>query len=235
MGRMSSEPAQSPSKSDPCLPLPRSIEYEWMSVATWQALHAQHVAEAARGEAEILWVGDSITQGWLGTQVWGESFGCYRNANAGIGGDATQNVLWRLEHGGIGALQPGLVVVLIGVNNLGREEHSPEQTLAGVAAIIARLQQAFPRAKLLLNAILPADESPDSPFRKRIEETNTLLCTFACAHGLDYLDPTQELLDSVGRLSTDLVPDGVLGSVQVVWLQGLRGRCLEKLQLVSGG
>ena len=193
----------------PCVPQARTIEYDWMSVATWQALHASHVAQAAKGDVDLLLLGDSITQGWQGTQAGAELFGPYRTANFGIGGDATQNVLWRLEHGTIGKLQPRLVLLLIGVNNLGREENSPEQTLAGIAAIIAKIHQVFPMTRVLLHAILPADASAESAFRKRIQATNTQLAAWARGQELRYFDASHALLSEDGSLRADLVPDGL--------------------------
>ena len=59
---MSSQPAEQSFES-PEIPMPRIIEYEWMSVDTWRGLHAEHCAVAARGCVDVLFLGDSLTQG----------------------------------------------------------------------------------------------------------------------------------------------------------------------------
>ncbi len=206
---MATEISQENSKSDPTLPLPRTIEYPWMSVATWQAKVRSHVDHAARGGVDLLLVGDSITEGWGGTEAWRRVFGGYASANFGIGGDATQNLLWRLENGGIGALRPKLVVLLIGVNNLGREQHSPEETARGIRAVLACLRQGFPGAKVLLYGIFPADAAPDSPFRRAIEETNRLLATLHDGTNVFFENIGARFLEADGRLSPEVSPDSL--------------------------
>jgi lysophospholipase L1-like esterase len=206
---MGSEQSVKTAKSDPCLPVPRSVEYEWMSIATWRAMHAEDVAIAAKGQVDLLLVGDSITQGWHATKVWAEKFGQYRSANFGIGGDATQNLLWRLQNGDVGRLSPKLIVVLIGINNLGREEHSPEETCAGVLAVVDFLRKAFPQSRILLNAILPPDREPGSAFRAKAAATNRLLRPKAAELGLEWLDATQAILEPDGRLTPEISHDAL--------------------------
>lgn len=206
---MGQETVSKTAKSDPCLPVPRGVEYEWMSIATWRTMHAEDVEIASKGQVDLLMLGDSITQGWLATKVWSERFGAWRSANFGIGGDATQNLLWRLQNGDVGVLQPRLIVLLIGINNLGREEHSPEETFAGINAILAFLAKSFPHSKVLLSAILPPDRSPDSPFRARAEATNRLLKAGAAELGLAYLDPKDALLDAEGRFTEEVSHDAL--------------------------
>jgi len=60
---------------------------------------------------DILLVGDSITMQW--GAAWTKHFGQYETVNIGIGGDKTQNVLWRLDHGGAAGLEPRMIVLLI--------------------------------------------------------------------------------------------------------------------------
>src|SRR5688572_24783521 len=72
-----------------------------------------------QGNADLLFIGDSITQGWEGNgkKVW-EEFYSKRNAvNLGIGGDRTQHVLWRLDNGNVAGLKPKAAVLMIGTNN----------------------------------------------------------------------------------------------------------------------
>ena len=69
------------------------------------------------GKIDVGVVGDSITARW-GGETWQKHWGSVRAVNMGIGGDRTQNVLWRLEHGQLDGYQARMFVVMIGTNNL---------------------------------------------------------------------------------------------------------------------
>jgi len=79
----------------------------------WLDTHAKLVehVQARKGPIDIILVGDSITQQWGSVldgkplnAAWQKHFGPFKTINIGIGGDKTQNVLWRLDHGGVDGL-----------------------------------------------------------------------------------------------------------------------------------
>src|SRR4051794_14964809 len=80
-----------------------------------QALLNQRAKDAGE-RAEVIFIGDSITQGWEGEgkEVWAKQYTKYNAVNLGIGGDRTQHVLWRLENGNLEGLKPKAAVVMIG-------------------------------------------------------------------------------------------------------------------------
>ena len=82
--------------------------------------HESFVEIAKKGEAQVVFLGDSITAGW-GRQaaIFDKEFGQYKAANFGIGGDRTQHVLWRVENGEFEGIKPKAVVLMIGTNNIG--------------------------------------------------------------------------------------------------------------------
>ncbi len=193
-------------------PEPRTVDYEWMSVATWLDRHEQHVALARRGGGELLFVGDSITEGWGGNGLaeWNRHFGPLGAVNFGIGGDTTQNVLWRLDHGDVGVLRPRLVVVLIGINNLGREGARPTAAVRGIRAVVAKLEAAFPEARILLQGILPSDHSAAAEIRQRVAAVNRQLLALDCAGGrLVVRDFGGVFLEPDGSISAEVMPDGL--------------------------
>jgi len=110
------KPAVIDGKACSITPAPRTVEYPWMSIARWQAMFQEDIEVAETGKVDLLFVGDSITEGW-NKKIWDKSFGKWKTANFGIGGDHTGNVLWRLDNGQAGKLSPKLVVLTIGVNN----------------------------------------------------------------------------------------------------------------------
>ena len=64
----------------------------------WMKRHEGFVAIAKKGDVGVLFVGDSITDGWRGQKAW-KHFAEFKPANFGIGGDRTEHVLWRLQNG----------------------------------------------------------------------------------------------------------------------------------------
>ena len=89
--------------------------------------HKSFVAIAQKGEAQVVFLGDSITAGWNGQKaLFEKEYGQYKAANFGIGGDQVQHVLWRVENGEFEGIKPKAVVLMIGTNNAGNPAHTPE-------------------------------------------------------------------------------------------------------------
>jgi lysophospholipase L1-like esterase len=204
----SAQPAElPPPSSDPIIPVSRDRDYPWMSLAQWQATHAELAAVAAKGEAELVFFGDSITASTRWSESWKKTFGAYRYANFGIGGDRTQNLLWRLDHGEIGALKPKVAVLLIGTNNIGITENDIADTVRGVTAITNKLHAAFPAAKLLVLGIFPRDESPESPLRAKVQQINAALAKLDDGRAIFVRDIGKVFLEPDGTLSTAVSQD----------------------------
>jgi lysophospholipase L1-like esterase len=178
-------------------PVPRLGIKPWIISPAWRAEHERLRYMAAHSSAELLFLGDSITEGWGVAPAYREHFGKYSTLNLGLAGDTTQNVLWRLEHGALNGAHPRVVVILIGINNVAGG-FSPEDTSAGVRSVVDAVQNRLPAARVVLLAILPAGQDAETPLRQRIQETNRLL------EGLPKPDNVQ-LYDIGGVL---LEPDG---------------------------
>lgn len=202
------------SASVPCLqlaasptdPSPRNVEYDWMSISAWYKAHADDVEVAAKGDAKLLFVGDSITQGYQWAPSWEREFAKYSPANFGIGGDKTENLLWRLQNGATGRLKPKLVVMLIGVNNFGHNNDSPQAVFSGIKANLEQVRTSFPKAKVLLLGVFPYDEKPDSPNRIRVKELNEMSETLA-SENVEFLDIGAGFLSKDGSISKDIMAD----------------------------
>ena len=142
---------------------------------SWLDTHAKLVdyVQANKGSVDVLLVGDSITQQW-GTS-WKKHFPTLKTVNIGIGGDKTQNVLWRLDHGGVEGLQPRLIVVMIGNNNMFfTGETGVEAAAKGVKACVDNVRAKFPKAEIVVAKILPA-HAPGNNFYEDIKKTNAAL------------------------------------------------------------
>lgn len=224
------EDAYSKQCSDDILPLsvapaPRLISHEWMSLADWYQKHAQDIEEAEKGEAKIVLVGDSITEGWQWGEArqWNEVLAPMGTVNQGIGGDMTQNVLWRLDHGGVMNLKPERVICLIGTNNFGHTDENPEQVSWGVIAVVKKLKACWPDAKLLVFAVFPRGESPEDPDRAKIKELNERIKHVGEWENVTFLDIGERFLREDGRIPNEIMPDYLHLSPRGydIWLQSI--------------
>ena len=125
-----------------------------------EARHERFNAISKEGSAKLVFLGDSITEGWegAGAAAWEKYYGPATGrhaANFGIGGDRTEHVLWRLEHGNFDGLNPKLIVVMIGTNNAGHRKDPAPETAQGVSRIVFTLLAKCPESKILLLGIFP--------------------------------------------------------------------------------
>ncbi len=181
-------------------------ERKWMTEKQWLERHEKLVNRSRQGNVDVMFLGDSITQGWPGP-VWNKHFGSMNAANYGIGGDATQHVLWRLENGEAQNITPKVVVLLIGTNNFGNLNDNAADTARGVEAVVASLRHKFPAAKILLMGIFPRAEKPDHDFRRRIAQANARIAQLHDGNTVHYLDIGDKFLAPDGTLPKEIMPD----------------------------
>lgn len=198
--------ALSPTPPSGTTPTKRTIDYDWMPVSVWEKMHAEDVLVAQYDQVDVLFVGDSITAGW-DWSIWEKNFKPLKAANFAIGGDNTGNLLWRLQHGAIGNIQPKLIVLLIGVNNIGALRETPEQAAAGVTKVVQQIQLAWPNAKILLNAVFPFDQAPTSDNRNKIKKLNQIISKLGDNKVIFFKDYGPLLLQKDGSISPDIMAD----------------------------
>jgi lysophospholipase L1-like esterase len=194
---------------NPAAPAARSKEYSWMSVATWKQRHEQLLKRAKEGSIDLLFLGDSITEGWGGNAVWQKQYAPLNAANFGIGGDTTQNVLWRITNGEIDGLSPKIVVLLIGTNNFGLDGAPVDGVAKGVAAVVAELRKKLPKSKVLLLAVFPRDAQPKTEMRTKIIKLNVELAKLEDRKNVRFLDIGAKFLAPDGSLPKDVMPDAL--------------------------
>ncbi len=194
--------AESPSE-----PAPRTKEYPWMSVASWKERHDKFLRRAREGDIDLLFLGDSITEGWANNAVWQKHYAPLKAANFGIGGDTTQNVLWRLLNGEVEGIIPRVAVLMIGTNNFGLHGDAPDAVARGVATVVQTLRKKLPRTRVLLLAIFPRDEKPGTPMRLKIQKTNEQIARLHDGKAACFLDIGPKFLAPDGTLSREIMPD----------------------------
>ena len=179
---------------------------------SWLKIHEGLVktVQANPGPVDVLLVGDSITIQWGAS--WAKQFPDRKAVNIGIGGDKTQNVLWRLDHGGVAGLQPKTIVLMIGNNNM---FFTPETGVAaaakGVETCARNLREKFPDAELIVAKILPC-HAPKSRFYEDILLTNAEIdkLNLGADPKIRVLDLTADFLNPDGTIKQALyTPDNI--------------------------
>jgi beta-glucosidase len=117
----------------------------------------------------MVFLGDSITQGW-GDQM-GNSFPDLKVANRGISGDTTRGVIIRLQEDVL-VLDPQGVVLLIGTNDL-EEKARPETIADNVRLILAMLRAHDPQLPVILCRVFPSSPTKSRP-ADQIQRINEL-------------------------------------------------------------
>lgn len=136
-----------------------------LSVEWWKNRHTACVETTKKGGIDLAFVGDSITQGWesAGKPTWDKYYAGRNAANFGFSGDQTQHVIWRLQNGELVGLNPKVIVIMIGTNNIGARSSTPEQAADGVKSIVSILRKEIPKAKILLLGVFPRGTGKDHP------------------------------------------------------------------------
>lgn len=156
------------------------------------------------GRIDVALIGDSITARWGGSS-WAKHWGSYRAVNMGIGGDQTQNVLWRLQNGQLDDYEARLFILMIGTNNLWDRNAVPADVAAGIKAIIELIKTRQPQARILLMGILPTGEKPN-PGREKRAAVNSLISKFE-GGSVSYLDIGDKFLQPDGTISKEVMHD----------------------------
>jgi lysophospholipase L1-like esterase len=177
--------------------------------------HEQFLKIVEKGEGDVIFLGDSITQGWEGKaakKIWDDNFGPFKPVNLGISGEQTTHVLWRLTEGKeIDPLKPKLAVIMIGTNNMGnlakKTGHTPEQIAGGVKAIVEELRKQKPDMKILVLGIFPRSAKADDPIRVKVNDTNKIIAKLADDKHVFYKDIGAKFLTDDGTLEKKIMPD----------------------------
>ena len=175
------------------------------------AKHRQNLEVAKQGDANVLFMGDSITDFWrnadgafAGKPVQDKYFGQWKVANFGIAGDTTEGVLYRLLNGEGKGFTPKAIMLMIGTNNTGR--NNAAEIAEGIGAVVMQLQRDFPNAKILLLGVFPRGTAAD-PVRKTIAEINTTISKLHDGNRVHYLDIGAGFLDASGEIPKDVMSD----------------------------
>jgi lysophospholipase L1-like esterase len=178
-----------------------------MAVPRNQQRHADFVEIAKKGDIDLLFEGDSITDWWTrnGKTAYQKYFGDTKVANFAIAGDTTQGVLWGLLNGEGEGFTPKGIMLMVGTNNAGN--CSAAEIAEGVGAIVLEDRKRWPDAKILLLAIFPRGGAAD-PVRDKLAEVNRIISKLDDHQHVFYMDIGSKFLDEKGEfLEGAFLPD----------------------------
>lgn len=208
--------------------------------------HAQLVQKARQGGIDIYFVGDSITRRWGAAdpqyrpllENWRSNFFGWNAGNFGWGADKIEHILWRLENGELDGVNPKVIVLLAGANNVGNALGNPERVddiTRGLRAIVDVCMAKAPKATVIVTAIfLRNDNMEVIPLIRKI---NRNIAGFADGGRIRYLDINDKLADKDGRLFPGMMnPDRLHPTLQCyqIWADALKPIFLEILGPPAG-
>jgi lysophospholipase L1-like esterase len=210
--------------------VPTTVKPEPRPGKPWTDRDASFSERVKKGDVELLFIGDSITQGWEGDgkDAWDKYYSKRKAVNLGIGGDRTQHVLWRLDHGNIDGISPKLAVLMIGTNNSNGEDNTAEEIGAGIEAIVKKLRAKLPQTKVLVLGIFPRGVTPN-PQREKNAKANAIAAKSADNQTVTYLDIGDKFLTPDGTLTKEIMPDALHLSRQgyEIWATAIEPKVKE--------
>jgi lysophospholipase L1-like esterase len=195
--------------------------------------HEQLVDKAKAGGIDLYFLGDSITRRWGCTDPqwsellasWKKNFFGWNAANFGWGGDGIQNMLWRVQNGELEGVNPKVIVILAGTNDVGNlpgNEQKSDDIIRDFRALVATCRENAPGAKIIVTAIFPRNDNP--AVLPEIRRINEELAKLADGETINYLNVNDQLADPDGMLFDGMTVDKLHLSAKgcQVWADGLR-------------
>ena len=175
-----------------------------------QIAHEQLLRKAKQGRIDIYFEGDSITRRWGATDYpqllenWRQNFFGWNAANFGWGADRIENILWRLQNGELNGVNPKVIVLLAGTNNIGNGlppagiDAAAEDVTKGFQAVVQVMQSNAPDAAIVLMGIFPRNDNMDA--MPLIDKINSKMAKIADGRKIRYLNINDKLADREGKL-----------------------------------
>jgi lysophospholipase L1-like esterase len=216
------------------IPAPRRMPDGSIDPAFW-ANHLAHLDQAsANADAEVLFLGDSITYQFstVGADTWSARIVPLQALNLAVSGYQTQHVLWQISNGELDRLHPRVIVLLIGTNNL---NDSVPNIVRGITRVVTQLHQKLPKSRLLLLGLLPRDIIPGSEYREKILAINHHLVRLDDGSMTRFMDMGDAFLAPDGKMRLDTTTDGLhlSASGYAVWFSQMNPMLSELLSQAS--
>ena len=222
-------PAQGVPRAD--VPAPRTDSNSMLA-------HRQLLEKRTKGRIDVYFAGNSITRRWGATDYpellanWKANFFGWNAADFGWGGDRIQNMLWRLENGELDGVNPKMIVILAGTNNVGMEPGGEEKIadiVRGLRALVDLCRRKAPNATIVLTGIFPRNDN--IAVMPEINRINAELARFADGRTIRYININDKLADRDGNLFEGMMGDKLHPTVKgyQIWADALKPLLTELL------
>jgi lysophospholipase L1-like esterase len=210
--------------------------------ANSQLAHQQLLEKAKKGRTDVYFEGDSIIRRWGATDYpqylenWNKNFFGWNAGDFGWGADRIENILWRLENGELDGVNPKVIVLLGGTNNIGGRipptgpDAVIENVTKGLQAVVKVMQEKSPQAVIIVTGIFPRNDNAE--LFKVIQRINQNLSHMADGRKVRYLDINNKLADSDGKLYDGMMNSDKLHPAEKgyqVWADALKPVLTELL------
>ena len=184
----------------------------WSEGAEWYAVARDIEATLEGRKLKLLMLGNSITQGLggerqritsrAGQQAMDKAIGKGAWENAGISGDRTQHLLWRLKNCNYNRCSPEVAVITIGINNINAGDEAKD-VAEGIVACAEEARRQLPDTRIILLGLLPAGKPANAWMRRACDEVHAHLKR-ANIKDVEYINPTSWFTLDNGELNTAL-------------------------------
>jgi cephalosporin-C deacetylase-like acetyl esterase/lysophospholipase L1-like esterase len=198
--------------------------------------HEQLLAKRKAGQIDVYFMGDSITRRWGASDEqyqdllanWRANFTGWNAADFGWGADKTQHMLWRLQNGELDGVNPKVVVLMAGTNNVGRStplgdvEERAADVARGVTAVVREIRKRAPDATVVITGITPRNDN--IAVMPVINRANQQIAKLADGKKTRYININAALALPDNQLREGMVNDGLHLTVKAyqVWADALK-------------
>jgi lysophospholipase L1-like esterase len=204
--------------------------------------HQQLLAKRTQGKIDVYFMGNSIVRRWGATDYpemlanWKANFFGWNAADFGWGADRIENMLWRLEHGELDGVNPKVIVILAGANNVGTrpgDDAKVADITRGLKALLDLCRRKAPNATVIVTGIFPRNDNTTDNVAvvPEITRINAGLAHFADGKTVRYININDKLADKDGRLFDGMSVDGLHPTVKgyQLWADALKPLLTELL------
>jgi platelet-activating factor acetylhydrolase IB subunit beta/gamma len=173
------------------------------------AKHNKILGMKSEQDIQLVFLGDSLTRRWEDNPgLWNRYFSGYHAANFGVGGDCLENIKWRILNGELDGIDPKIIILLAGTNNLDKD--SEETIVNGIREIAEITRRKLKHTRLVILGLLPRNINETGiNYARKIGRINGQLHALYANTEITYRDIGTDLINGQGAVSDTIMPDGL--------------------------
>ena len=193
--------------------------------------HRQLLAKRTQGKIDVYFMGNSIARRWGATDYpeflanWKANFFGWNAADFGWGADGIEHMLWRIENGELDGVNPKIIVIEAGTNNVGGQPGGEEKIAditRGMRALVDLCRRKAPNAMIVVTGIFPRNDN--MAVVPEINRINENIARFADGKTIRYVNINDKLADKDGKLFDGMSVDRLHPTVRgyQIWADALK-------------